>query len=58
MKSIIGQYANEDFQNNIRKIANTHAVGKCVIKRGSTINYYIQHQDGSWTNYDCKTVYT
>ena len=22
----------------------------------STVNYWYQHDDGSWTNYNCKTI--
>lgn len=37
---------------------NKVAVNHVVIKSGNhTYNYYTQHEDGSWTNYDCKTKY-
>ncbi len=31
--------------------------GLIIRKVGNTVNYYKQHFDGSWTNYDCKTKY-
>jgi len=52
-----GQISNEQFidehPNATKNVSNNIAVtryGK------STVNYWIQHEDGSWTNYNCKTV--
>lgn len=29
--------------------------GKIVRRVGKTVNYYSKNEDGTWTNYDCKT---
>lgn len=56
-----GQYSNDEF---VQMYAASNNAKGCNIGNGtawirygkSTINYYTQHSDGSWTNYDCKTV--
>ena len=63
MANIVGQYTDAEFQQMYQQrknsvVKNTIAKDKCVLKSGNhTYNYYMQHQDGSWTNYDCKTKY-
>jgi len=49
---IKGQLSEQEFYS---KYGN-HPNGKAIIKYGkATYNYWMQHDDGSWTNYDCKT---
>ena len=56
MKTIIGQLSNEQFMDSYPN-ATLKNDGTAITKYGrSTINYWIQHEDNSWTNYDCKTV--
>ena len=57
---MIGQYSNEEFLQMYRNCKNEKAcdigIGWAYMKYGNTTyNYYNQHSDGSWTNYDCKT---
>lgn len=55
---MIGQYSNAEFQAmRSSKVSFINvAKGLAWIKYGKrTINYYQQHSDESWTNYDCKT---
>jgi len=61
---MIGQYSNDEFIAMYQKagpLKRGHdLVNKTAwVQSGSaTFNYYRQHEDGSWTNYDCKTKYT
>jgi hypothetical protein len=51
-KKIKGQRTREEFAQQYGANYQEHA----VIKYGkSTYNYWMQHDDGSWTNYDCRT---
>jgi hypothetical protein len=54
-----GQYSNEDMLNMTNIISPIAALkrGKITRRCGNTYNYYCQHSDGSWTNYNCKTKY-
>lgn len=57
---IQGMYTNEEFQqmyDNAHSKSIKLSEGKARITKGATTNYYVQHSDGSWTNYDCKTSY-
>lgn len=59
---IIGQYSEDEFKAMISEAgqfrSNLHySEGTATITYGNTTNYYIQHEDRSWTNYDCKTKY-
>lgn len=58
---MIGQYTDEEIQAKINRgtavLASSYINGHVVIRTGSTNNYYRRNYDGSWTNYDCKTVY-
>lgn len=59
---MIGQYSNEEFEAMVEKAGIMRAKinypnKTAVIRYGrETHNYYHQHSDGSWTNYDCKTI--
>jgi hypothetical protein len=60
---MIGQYTDSEFTEMLlRKASNIiirNGVKQATIPYGrSTLNFYIQHSDNSWTNYDCKTVQT
>lgn len=51
-KKIQGQRTREEFAQQYGANYQGHA----IIKYGkSTYNYWTQHSDGSWTNYDCRT---
>lgn len=53
-----GQYSHAEFLIMYAKRGSTFDVvnGHATIHYGKeTTNYYYQHSDGSWTNYDCKT---
>lgn len=56
-----GQYTNTEFeqmlQNSKMMSGRNYDNGTAWIIKGNTTNYYMQHEDGSWTNYDCKTKY-
>lgn len=55
MNKIQGQRSREEFA---RQYGANHQ-GHAIIKYGKyTYNYWTQHSDGSWTNYDCKSVNT
>lgn len=51
-----GQISNDTFKNQYPEHKNT--CNHAVTRRGNTVNYWMQHSDGSWTNYDCKTKQT
>ena len=56
---MIGQYSNKEFQSMLTSVRGQldPVRGTAWIRYGKyTINYYQQHSDGSWTNYDCKTI--
>jgi len=56
MKNKTGQLTDEEFKRfypNARINTNSNTA---TTKGGKyTINFWMQHADGSWTNYDCKT---
>lgn len=56
---MIGQYTEEEMFE-MTSIHDTIDLKRGLILRvrGNTHNYYQRESDGSWTNYDCKTVYT
>ncbi len=53
-----GQYTDEEMKNMPGIISSVYQMNKGFIVRriGKTINYYRQHTDASWTNYNCKTI--
>lgn len=61
--TIQGQLTEEQFVSMLSSKSpfeyNVNYITKIAIVRygKNTVNYYRQHDDGSWTNYDCKTVY-
>ena len=51
---MIGQLSDDEFRNKYPNAAKDD--GTAVTRYGKeTFNYWQQHNDGSWTNYDCKT---
>lgn len=57
---MIGQYSDEQFKAmyNNAILKGGYSTGIAWIKYGKyTYNYYTQHNDKSWTNFDCKTKY-
>ena len=59
---MIGQFSDDGFKEICKK-APVYKVdylqGKAIVRYGrNTINYYVRHADGSWTNYDCRTDYS
>lgn len=57
---MIGQYSDKEMMLMIDACissAKSLVEGKIVRQVGHTYNYYSREKDGSWTNYDCKTVY-
>lgn len=57
-KPIIGQLTDEEFKTMLRPgCYNVDYVNKTAWLRygKNTTNYYIQHEDGSWTNSHCST---
>lgn len=55
-KKKIGQLTEAEFLTTYGKVT-INETGIFTTKRGNTVNYWIRHEDGSFTNYDCKTVY-
>ena len=54
---MIGQFTNDQFLANYPNAQIDAHKGWASTRYGQdTINYWTQHSDGSWTNYDCKTV--
>lgn len=53
-----GQFSNDEMirMSNIISSVNQLSKGYIVRQVGKTVNYYRQHSDGSWTNYNCRTV--
>ena len=56
-----GQITNEEMREKMeRGTVVTSAAdlmdGYVIIRINRTVNYYNQHEDGSWSNTDCKTV--
>jgi len=56
---MIGTYTRDE----MRAKANKHHVttgnwdrGRFTITIGQTKNYYRREHDGSWSNYDCRTI--
>ena len=56
---MIGMYTEDELfaMKGIVSSAKMMYDGYVVRKIGSTYNYYRKESDGSWTNYNCKTVY-
>lgn len=57
---MIGQYSDEEFREMYNKSCfnSGYSKGNAVVRYGKyTYNYYIQHSDKSWTNYNCRTIY-
>jgi hypothetical protein len=58
---MIGQITNSEFlslferTSYFRKGFNAVNGTAWLMYGASTINYYMQHKDGSWTNYKCRT---
>ena len=59
MESMIGQYTYEELVNMGNIVSDINNLNKGLIVRhvGSTYNYYHVESDGTWTNYNCRTVY-
>lgn len=56
MKKIQGQLTHEQFLTSYPQARiNAHAGTAITLYGKYTVNYWHQHSDGSWTNYDCKT---
>lgn len=58
---MIGQYTQDEINTKIELACNISDVkdyinGLVILVVGRTKNYYRREQDGSWTNYDCKTI--
>lgn len=55
-----GQYTDEEMKDKIRrahkKTLDNWLDGRVILQVGRTVNYYMQHSDGSWTNYNCRTT--
>ena len=59
-----GQLSNPEFMAMYEKAARAMCAWFDPVNRTarvrygkSTINYYLQHEDGSWTCYDTRTIY-
>lgn len=56
-----GQYTNSEMEQMLQNSnpfnGRNYDTRTAWIKKGNTVNYYMQHEDESWTNYDCKTKY-
>lgn len=59
---MIGQYSNDEFLQMYKSSQNFKTMispDTAVIRYGkNTYNYYTQHEDYSWSNYDCITDYS
>lgn len=55
---MIGQYTDEEMKNMSGIISTVKGAtnGHIIRHIGNTVNYYRQHSDSSWTNYNCRTV--
>ena len=59
---MIGQLSNIEFKKLYEKAGTLRRGHNLLTKQAwimygvRTVNYYIQHEDGSWTNYNCKTL--
>jgi hypothetical protein len=52
-----GQISDSEFRSLYPNAKINNSDRTCITRYGrSTINYWMQHDDGSWTNYDCKTI--
>lgn len=55
---IQGQLSDAEFKAYYPHAKINYSKGLATIRYGKyTTNYWVQHSDGSWTNYDCKTNY-
>lgn len=53
---ITGQMSDTEFRATYPN-AHIKADGTATTRYGMrTVNYWLQHPDKSWTNYDCKTL--
>lgn len=51
-----GQISNSEFIAKYPNSMKNTTTGVVITKYGrSTWNYWYQHEDGSWTNFKCKT---
>lgn len=54
---MIGQFTEKEIMQKCPECnLKSFMDGILVRKRGKTVNYYRREIDGSWTNYDCRTV--
>lgn len=55
---MIGQISSTEFDAICKrgKIVNADS-NSFIIQHGKTINWWISHEDNSWTNTHCKTIY-
>jgi len=52
-----GQLSDKEFRYSYPNAQINNSTRIAITKYGkSTYNYWMQHKDNSWTNYDCKTV--
>ena len=53
-----GQYTNAEMEAKFDRFDHkrNYAEKLATVRAGQTINYYVQHIDGTWTNMDCRTV--
>lgn len=54
---MIGQYTEAEMLSMSGLHMDKFQEGLILRVIGSTYNYYRKESDGSWTNYNCKTVY-
>jgi hypothetical protein len=55
---MIGQLSDEQFKEYYPNANVNYSQGTAITYYGSaTINYWKQHLDRSWTNYNCRTNY-
>lgn len=56
MKTIKGMYTQEELFSMKGTITFNRRFDHAIRRLRNTVNYYYKHSDGSWTNYDCKTI--
>lgn len=56
---MIGQYTQNELLNMDGIVSSVKAFdnGLLIRQNGITINYYRKENDGTWTNYNCRTIY-
>lgn len=51
-----GQYTDEEMKAMTNSLDSISPERDHIVRlRGKTVNYYYQNDDGSWTNYHCRT---